>query len=61
VRLPVAQVTCCAFGGPGLDELYITTAWDGLEAEVRREQPKAGDLFCVRPGINGMLPAKFAG
>ena len=26
MRLPAANVTSCAFGGPGLDQLFITTA-----------------------------------
>ena len=61
IRLPAALVTCCAFGGPDLDESYITTAWDGLDAAARYEQPMAGDLFRVRTGVQGMLPPKFAG
>ena len=30
VELPAAQVTSCAFGGPDLDELYITTGQEGF-------------------------------
>ena len=26
IRLPVSQVTSCAFGGPGYSELYVTSA-----------------------------------
>ncbi|MFI6791418.1 SMP-30/gluconolactonase/LRE family protein [Nonomuraea sp. NPDC050383] len=29
VPVPAANVTSCAFGGPDLDVLYVTTAWDG--------------------------------
>lgn len=60
ISLPVERVTSCAFGGPNLDELYITTAWTGLNDTGRAQQPLAGDLFRVRVGIKGMPPARFA-
>lgn len=31
VAMPVAQPSSCAFGGPGLDELFVTSARDGLQ------------------------------
>jgi sugar lactone lactonase YvrE len=61
VRLPAQNVTSCIFGGPDLDELYITTAWYLLSAEERSRQPAAGDLFRIRPGIKGLPDPKFAG
>lgn len=56
IPLPCAQVTCCTFGGENLDELYITTASIGLSEEERRQQPLAGAMFMVRPGVAGTLP-----
>jgi sugar lactone lactonase YvrE len=50
VALPVTQVTACTFGGPGLDELYITTSRQGVPPG---EQPQAGALFVLRPGAHG--------
>jgi len=61
VRLPVANVTCMAFGGPQLDELYMTTAWAFLSDEDRRKQPQAGDLFSVKPGVRGLPEPEFEG
>jgi sugar lactone lactonase YvrE len=61
IRLPVANVTCCAFGGPLLDELYVTTAWLTLDDAARRQQPLAGDLFRIRTGIKGLERPPFAG
>jgi L-arabinonolactonase len=58
VRLPVERVSSCTFGGAGLDELYITTAQEGMNAEERRLQRQAGDIFRLRPGVRG-LPASF--
>lgn len=61
IRLPVSQPTSCAFGGPGLDELYITSAWEGLGPDARRAQPLAGSLFRVRPGVRGVPPSVYRG
>jgi sugar lactone lactonase YvrE len=61
IPLPVSRVTSCAFGGPGLDELYVTTAWSRLEPARRRAQPLAGGLFRVRPGVKGVTAFAFAG
>lgn len=58
IELPVTQVTACTFGGAGLDELFITTSREGLPAS---EQPSAGALFHVRPGIAGLPVRHFAG
>jgi sugar lactone lactonase YvrE len=61
IDLPVAQVTCPAFGGPDLDELFVTTAHEGYAAAEMPGQPQAGGLFRARPGVNGRPPARFAG
>jgi sugar lactone lactonase YvrE len=56
VRLPVTQVTSCAFGGQDLDELFITTAAGGLSEEQLAAQPMAGALFRYQPGCQGRQP-----
>lgn len=61
IQLPVQYPTSCAFGGPSLDELFITSAWTALSEEKRRQQPLAGDLFRLRAGIKGLEEPKFAG
>ena len=61
IPVPVALVTSCAFGGPDLDELYITSAWSELTADARRAQTAAGDVYRVRPGVRGAAEPKFAG
>jgi sugar lactone lactonase YvrE len=61
IPLPVAEVSSCAFGGDGLDSLFITTAWAGLSAEERSSQPLAGGLFRATPGVSGLPRAAFAG
>ncbi|MGP3933010.1 SMP-30/gluconolactonase/LRE family protein [Nonomuraea sp. KM88] len=56
VTLPVRKVTAVAFGGDGLDRLFITTS--ALDVD-RGEQPAAGALFAADPGVRGrpVLPA----
>ncbi|MDR5904647.1 SMP-30/gluconolactonase/LRE family protein [Franzmannia qiaohouensis] len=54
IQLPVAQPSCPAFAGPGLDRLYITTARQGLTDETLGQQPEAGGLFVARPGVRGL-------
>lgn len=61
IPLPVSRPTSCAFGGPDLDQLFVTSAWDRLTAEERARQPFAGSLFRIRPGVRGVLPATYAG
>ncbi|MFF7633269.1 SMP-30/gluconolactonase/LRE family protein [Kitasatospora sp. NPDC008050] len=61
VPLPVAKVTSCAFGGPGLDTLYITTAGRLLDAAALVRQPLAGALFACRPGVTGLPGHAFTG
>ena len=61
VPLPVACATKCAFGGAGLEDLYITTARAPLDEAERQQQPAAGGLFRVRPGVTGQPSTPFRG
>jgi sugar lactone lactonase YvrE len=61
VKLPVERVTSCAFGGPDFADLYVTSATDGITESGLREQPMAGGLFVVRPGVQGRPIVPFAG
>lgn len=61
IPVPVARVTSCAFGGAGLDTLYITTARPAATGPRLSEQPHAGGLFAVRPGAIGVPASAYAG
>lgn len=61
IRMPAARVTSCAFGGPDLATLYVTTARVGLTEEQRAAQPLAGSLFRVTPGVRGLRAPAYAG
>jgi sugar lactone lactonase YvrE len=58
VPVPTAQVTKCAFGGPDLTTLYITTAAIGRDPSL---DPMAGHLFAVETGIRGQEAHIFEG
>lgn len=58
--VPVARPTSCAFGGPDLSDLYVTTASIGLSESARAAQPLAGRLLRMRPGPFGLPSATAA-
>ena len=61
IFFPVTQVTSCAFGGPGLADLYVTSAAYRLSAGQLKKEPHAGATFICRPGAEGMPASSFAG
>lgn len=58
IELPAKKVTACTFGGPRLDELFITTSRENLEPT---EDPLAGSLFRARVDVPGLPAREFAG
>jgi sugar lactone lactonase YvrE len=57
IEIPCLETTACAFGGPDLADLYITT---GVHKSVVEEH--AGRLFVVRGlGVKGLPAHGFAG
>lgn len=61
VAMPVSQPTSCAFGGPGLRTLYVTSARVGLTADQLKLESQAGGVFALDPGVAGWPIAAFAG
>jgi sugar lactone lactonase YvrE len=61
IAVPARRATCCAFGGPDLKTLYITTAWDRMKPSEREEWPLSGNLFALEVDVPGIPDAKFAG
>jgi len=60
IELPAHNVTSCAFGGPNLDILYITTATVDMTEDEKIQFPLAGSVFKVIPGVKG-VPSSFFG
>lgn len=62
IELPVANVSCCTFGGSQLTDLYITTSSKDMREEDLLKQPLAGSLFVVKDcGYKGLPAQKFKG
>jgi len=58
IEVPARKVTARVFGRPGVAELFITTSREGLAAD---DDPLAGALFRVVPGLRGEPVREFAG
>ena len=61
VDLPVSQVTSCVFGGENLHDLYVTSARGGLSPKQLQDQPHAGGVFRLRPGVGGLPSLPLGG
>jgi sugar lactone lactonase YvrE len=59
LRVPAEQTTCCAFGGPALKLLYVTTATEHWTDEQRRAQPEAGIVYRFHTDATGRPAARF--
>lgn len=58
LRVPAAKPSMCAFGGPQLDHLFITSIApaapiEGFDAKL------AGAVFVTRPGLRGIAETPF--
>jgi len=60
------RVSSCSFGGPTLEDLLITTAYEGMTEPDRDSRAAvgegfAGDIFLVRGVSKGIPPNLFKG
>ena len=61
IEMPVSKPTSCAFGGPNLDRLYVSSASIGIDETALAMQPNAGGLFMITRGVQGIAEVPFAG
>jgi sugar lactone lactonase YvrE len=62
VRLPVDRPTSCAFGGPGRDTLFVTTARNDLDDDALARQPHAGRVLAIDGlGVRGLPCLPYRG
>ena len=54
VPVPVSRPTACAFGGPDLRTMYVTTARFRLAPEKLAVEPYAGGLLALDVGVQGL-------
>ena len=58
LAVPVKKPAMCAFGGAGLDTLFVTSIRpDGIDLS---DQPLAGGVFALRPGVRGLPEPMFS-
>jgi hypothetical protein len=58
VEVRANKVTACTFGGPDLDQLFITTSQENIDPGT---DPLAGSLFRAAVGVRGLPVREFAG
>ena len=54
LKLPVPNVSSCAFAGEDLDHLIVTTARQDMNEEDLKKYPESGDLFYAKLPVKGM-------
>jgi sugar lactone lactonase YvrE len=59
VELPCSWPTSCAFGGDGLDTLYVTSARFTMTEGYLAANPQEGALFAVNVDVRGIAPNRF--
>jgi len=57
IDLPMAKPSMCAFGGPNLDILLVTS----IGAGKAENDTWAGAVLMLRPGVSGMAETYFSG
>ena len=58
IALPAAKPSMCAFGGPALDHLFVTSITPDAPAPGY-DPAVAGAVFVVRPGFRGIAETPF--
>lgn len=61
LQVPAPHVTSCAFVGPELDHMVITTARKEMGEEALREYPQSGDVFICKMPVRGTRCNTFGG
>jgi sugar lactone lactonase YvrE len=61
LRMPVSRPTCVAFGGQDFEELFVTSAWEGMDERHRTAEPMAGCVLVAATGVGGAPALRFGG
>ena len=59
--VPAMCPTMCAFGGPDLKTLFVTTARQMREPDELARLPQSGGIFAMRVPVPGLPEPRFAG
>jgi sugar lactone lactonase YvrE len=58
IRVPASKPSMCSFGGPNLDQLFITSIRPGQP--VGDDVAHGGAVFVTRPGVCGLPETPFS-
>ncbi|MEM9831345.1 MAG: SMP-30/gluconolactonase/LRE family protein [Bacteroidota bacterium] len=58
IEVPAKKTSSCTFGGENLDTLFITTISENTDP---LQDPSAGSLFAVKPGVKGTRTDFYGG
>jgi sugar lactone lactonase YvrE len=61
IPIPAFNISSCAFDGPDLTDIYVTSARKGMDADQLTKHPLSGGLFRIRTNIQGMPTFEFGG
>ena len=61
IPFPALNVSSCAFGGPDMTDLYVTSARKEMDAGQLAKYPLSGGLFRLRTNIQGLPTFAFGG
>jgi sugar lactone lactonase YvrE len=59
--LPSMCPTMCAFGGPEMQTLYVTSARQQRDEDELARLPQSGGIFAMKVDVPGLVEPKFAG
>jgi sugar lactone lactonase YvrE len=62
IRVDAKNTTCPVFGGEALDQLFVTSARQGMTSDELARVPHAGGMYrCATIGGRGLADARFVG
>jgi sugar lactone lactonase YvrE len=59
IPVPARHTSCCVFGGREMNELYVTSARQGLTRSDLEKYPLSGGLFRITTKVEGMPSFAF--
>ena len=59
IPVPSRNLTCPAFGGDALADLFVTSSRQEMSEQALAAAPTSGGLFVVQPGVRGLTDALF--
>ncbi len=59
IPFPARNLTCPAFGGESLDQLFVTSSRQELTEEELAAAPDSGGVFVISPSVTGVCDSLF--